>query len=389
MVAMTRSMNTIITNKEQVKQTHTYVSSATSESSSIETQAQETPTRRISSTRSSRISCKNTKHGQPSSHEEDALDAEIALAAVTRQAKGKRANQAHNIFEDDDLVDDEENNPEDDNEAENAIRQYLAEIGRYPLLHAEQEMYLARRIASGDMQAQQRLVEANLRLVVSIAKRYNNHGVLLLDLIQEGNLGLIRAAQKFDPTRGFRFSTYATWWIRQAISRAVAEHTRAIHIPVHVVELIYKMRRVTRQLYQDLGRDPFPEEIAQALHLTKERIVELQSIADIPVSLDAPFSEDEQYRLADTLEDTHAAVPVDVVTHQVLRDQIAGALETLSQRERQIIEMRYGLQDGYCHTLEEMSNHFKLTRERIRQIEVKALHMLRQPVQVRLLRDFA
>jgi RNA polymerase primary sigma factor len=342
-----------------------------------------------SSPRSARTNCKSTKRPLPSSSEEDALDADIALTAVTRQTRGRKANQAPTVFEDDDLVDDEENTTEDDHEAENAIRQYLAEIGRYPLLHADQEMHLARRIASGDMQAQQRLIEANLRLVVSIAKRYNNHGVLLLDLIQEGNLGLIRAAQKFDPARGFRFSTYATWWIRQAISRAVAEHTRAIHIPVHVVELIYKMRRVTRQLYQDLGRDPFPEEIAQSLHLTKERIVELQSMADIPVSLDAPFSEDEQYRLADTLEDTHAAVPADVVTHQVLRDQIASALETLSQRERQIIEMRYGLQDGYCHTLEEMSNHFKLTRERIRQIEVKALHTLRQPVQVRLLRDFA
>ncbi|GCE20343.1 sigma-70 family RNA polymerase sigma factor [Dictyobacter kobayashii] len=276
-----------------------------------------------------------------------------------------------------------------DLEAENAIRQYLAEIGRYPLLSAEQEMQLAQRIITGDIKAQQHLVEANLRLVVSIAKRYNNHGVSLLDLIQEGNLGLIRAAQKFDPVRGFRFSTYATWWIRQAISRAVAEHTRTIHIPVHVVELIYKMKRITRQLYQDLGRDPFPEEIANAIHLSKERIVELQSMAEAPISLDAPLSDDEQYHLADIIEDTHAAAPADVVTHQVLRDHISRALETLSQRERQVIELRYGLQDGYCHTLEELSTYFKLTRERIRQIEVKALRTLRQPVQVHLLRDFA
>ncbi len=274
-------------------------------------------------------------------------------------------------------------------EVDNAIRQYLGEIGRYPLLTAEQEMRIARRMVSGDMQAQQQLVEANLRLVVSIAKRYNNHGLSLLDLAQEGNLGLIRAAQKFDPGRGFRFSTYATWWIRQAISRAVAEHTRTIHIPVHVVELIYKMKRLTRQLFQDLGRDPLPEEIAHALNVTKERVVELQSMAEAPISLDAPLIDDEQYHLGDTLEDTRATAPADAVTHQVLRDQINCALEVLSQRERQVIELRYGLQDGYCHTLEELSTHFKLTRERIRQIEVKALRTLRQPIQVHLLRDFA
>ncbi len=283
----------------------------------------------------------------------------------------------------------EENEQSGESEVDNAIRQYLAEIGRYPLLTAEQEMQLACRIVKGDAEAQQRLVEANLRLVVSIAKRYNNHGVSLLDLIQEGNLGLIRAAQKFDPLRGFRFSTYATWWIRQAISRAIAEHTRTIHIPVHVVELIYKMKRITRQLYQDLGRDPFPEEVAKAANLTKERIVELQSMAETPISLDAPLIDDEQYHLADTLEDPQATAPAEVVTHQVLRDQIARALDTLNQRERQVIEMRYGLQDGYCHTLEELSTHFKLTRERIRQIEVKALRMLRQPVQVHLLHDLA
>lgn len=274
-------------------------------------------------------------------------------------------------------------------EPDNAIRQYLGEIGRYPLLTAEQETQIARRMVEGDMDAQRRLVEANLRLVVSIAKRYSNQGLSLLDLVQEGNLGLIRAAQKFDPAKGFRFSTYATWWIRQAISRAVAEHTRTIHIPVHVVELIYKMKRVSRQLYQDLGRDPQPEELALALRVTKERVMELQSMAETPVSLDAPLLEDEQYHLADTLEDTSATTPSDAVTQQVLREHISCALEVLSQRERQIIELRYGLHDGYCHTLEELSVHFKLTRERIRQIEVKALRTLRQPVQVHLLRDLA
>jgi len=274
-------------------------------------------------------------------------------------------------------------------EPDNAIRQYLGEIGRYPLLTAQQELQIARSMVEGDMDAQRRLVEANLRLVVSIAKRYSNQGLSLLDLVQEGNLGLIRAAQKFDPTRGFRFSTYATWWIRQAISRAVAEHTRTIHIPVHVVELIYKMKRVSRQLYQDFGREPQPEEVAQALRMTKERVMELQSMAETPVSLDAPLMEDEQYHLADMLEDTSTTTPGEAVSHQVLRDHIAHALETLSLREKQIIELRYGLQDGYCHTLEELSVHFKLTRERIRQIEVKALRTLRQPVQIHLLRDLA
>src|SRR3989454_2569683 len=300
--------------------------------------------------------------------------------------------------EDEDICADDEDEDEDGdgydefmgaNTIDNAIRQYLGEIGRYPLLNAEQEMLLARRVVEGDPEAQRCLVEANLRLVVSIAKRYNNHGVSLLDLVQEGNLGLIRATQKFDPTRGFRFSTYATWWIRQAISRAVAEYTRTIHIPVHVVELIYKVKRVTRALYQELGRDPSTEEIARAASLTRERVVELQSMSETPISLDAPLIDDEQYHLADTLEDTHTTTPADAVAHQVLRDHISSALEMLNQRERQVIELRYGLHDGYCHTLEELSAHFKLTRERIRQIEVKALRLLRQPIQVHLLHDLA
>jgi RNA polymerase primary sigma factor len=282
-----------------------------------------------------------------------------------------------------------EETEDNENEIENAIRQYLAEIGRFPLLTAEQEFQIAQKVVSGDHEAQKRLIEANLRLVVSIAKHYNNHGVSLLDLIQEGNMGLIRAAQKFDPVRGFRFSTYATWWIRQAISRALAEYTRTIHIPVHVVELIYKMKRVTRELYQSLGRDPFPEEIASAINLSKERVVELQSMAEAPISLDAPIIDDEQYHLADLLEDPQAVAPAEAVTHQVLRDQISRALETLNQRERQIIELRYGLYDGYCHTLEELSIYFKLTRERIRQIEVKALRTLQQPVKVHMLKDLA
>ena len=297
--------------------------------------------------------------------------------------------QEESYFDDEDDENKEEQEASDESMVDNAIRQYLGEIGRFSLLTAEQEMALAKRVIAGELEAQQRLVEANLRLVVSIAKRYNNHGIHLLDLVQEGNLGLIRAAQKFDPSRGFRFSTYATWWIRQAISRAVAEHTRTIHIPVHVVELIYKIKRITRRLYQELGRDPLAEEIAVAANLTKERVVELQSMAETPISLDAPLIDDEQYHLADTLEDTRATAPAEAVTHQALQDQIANALETLNMRERKVIEMRYGLYDGHCHTLEELSAFFKLTRERIRQIEVKALRTLRHPIQVHLLRDFA
>jgi RNA polymerase primary sigma factor len=328
--------------------------------------------------------------GENSSHEDLITRTERqALKAKPGRRRGKARPSEFREEDVDYLEEDEEEEKGEDNEAENAIRQYLAEIGRFPLLTSEQELKIARRVVEGDMIAQQHLIEANLRLVVSIAKRYNNHGISLLDLIQEGNLGLIRAVQKFDPRRGFRFSTYATWWIRQAISRAVAEHTRTIHVPVHVVELIYKMKRITRQLYQDLGRDPFPEEIACAINLSKERVVELQSIAETPISLDAPLIDDEQYHLADTLEDTYTAAPVEIVTHQVLRDQIVNALETLNHRERQVIELRYGLHDGYCHTLEELSAYFKLTRERIRQIEVKALRTLRQPIQLHLSGDFA
>lgn len=322
------------------------------------------------------------------------------MVALAKKALGEREDRKvprsaflneGDVFdeEEEEVIREEDEDERADNATDNAIRQYLAEIGRFPLLNARQESELAWRVLKGDMEAQRCLVEANLRLVVSIAKRYNTHSISLLDLVQEGNLGLIRAVQKFDPARGFRFSTYATWWIRQAISRAVAEHPRTIHIPVHVVELIYKIKRITRTLYQELGREPLPEEIAKAAHMSKERIVELQSMAETPISLDAPLVDDEQYHLADTLEDTCASTPADVVAHQALRDQISQALDMLNQRERQVIELRYGLHDGYCHTLEELSAFFKLTRERIRQIEVKALRTLRQPIQGHLLRDFA
>jgi RNA polymerase primary sigma factor len=276
----------------------------------------------------------------------------------------------------DDNEDREEPETRVENRADPAIRQYVEDIGHFPLLTAEQEMVLAKRVVEGDLEAQQRLVEANLRLVISIAKRYTNQRISLLDLVQEGNLGLMRAAQKFDPHRGFRFSTYATGWIRQAISRAVAEQTRTIHIPVHVVELISQIKRITRQLSQELGRDPLAEEVARAVNLTRERVVELQHMADPPISLDAPLADDEPYGLTDLLEDTRAPAPVDVITEQILCDQIADALELLDGRARQIIELRYGLADGHHHTLAELSSRFKLTRERIRQIEVRALRTL-------------
>jgi RNA polymerase primary sigma factor len=262
---------------------------------------------------------------------------------------------------------------------DDSVKQYLKEIGTYPLLSAEQELALAARIARGDLMAQQKLIEANLRLVVSIAKRYSNQGLAMLDLIQEGNIGLMRAAQKFDYKRGFRFSTYATWWIRQAISRAVAEHSRTIHIPVHVVELIYKIKRVARKIYQEQGIEPLPEQLAEELGLTKDRVVELLNAFEQPVSLDAPVSDDEQYHLADTLEDVSMAPPVDQVTQRLQREYIEQVMEVLNPRERTIIEMRYGLHDGHYHTLDDVSVIFKLTRERIRQIEVKALRKLRYP----------
>jgi RNA polymerase primary sigma factor len=271
---------------------------------------------------------------------------------------------------------------------DDAVKQYLKEIGTYPLLTADQELILAERVARGDPRARQKLVEANLRLVVSIAKRYSNQGLPLLDMIQEGNIGLMRAAQKFDYKRGFRFSTYATWWIRQAISRAIAEHSRTIHIPVHVVELIYKMKRIARRMYQEQGLEALPDQLASEVGLPKERVVELLNMAEQPISLDAPVADDEQYHLADMLEDASMMGPADQVSQQLLRDYIEKAMAVLTPRERRIIEMRYGLQDDHYHTLDEVSAEFKLTRERIRQIEVKALRKLRYPERYCGLQDY-
>ncbi len=271
---------------------------------------------------------------------------------------------------------------------DDSVKQYLKEIGMYPLLTAEQELMLAERVAHGDAQARQKLIEANLRLVVSIAKRYSNQGLPLLDLIQEGNIGLMRATQKYDYRRGFRFSTYATWWIRQAISRAIAEHARSIHIPVHVVELIYKIKRISRHLYQEQGLEPLPEQIAEQTGLPRERVIELLNVAEQPISLDAPMADDEEYHLADMLEDPAMTANLDQVSQQRQREHIERSMTVLNPRERTIIEMRYGLKDGHSLSLDEVSVLFHLTRERIRQIEVKALRKLRYPERYDSLRDF-
>ncbi len=287
---------------------------------------------------------------------------------------------------DDELMEEEENQR---GAVDDSVKQYLKEIGMYPLLTAEQELQLAERVARGDQRARQRLIEANLRLVVSIAKRYSNQGLPLLDLIQEGNIGLMRATQKFDYKRGFRFSTYATWWIRQAISRAIAEHSRSIHIPVHVVELIYKIKRIARRMYQEQGLEPLPEQLAAEIGLPRERVVELLSVSEQPISLDAPMADDEEYHLADMLEDNSVVLPMDQAAYQLQRDNIEQAMMVLNPRERTIIEMRYGLKDGHSLSLEEVSVLFHLTRERIRQIEVKALRKLRYPERYDGQRDFA
>ena len=279
----------------------------------------------------------------------------------------------------DELEEEEEEHEDQRSVLDDSVKQYLKEIGTYPLLTAHQELQLAERIAHGDELAQRQLIETNLRLVVSIAKRYTNQGLSLLDLIQEGNIGLMRAAQKFDYKRGFRFSTYATWWIRQAISRAIAEHSRTIHVPVHVVEIIYKIKRIARRIYQEDGMEALPEQIAAEMGLPKERIVELLNVSDQPVSLDAPVTDDEQYHLSETIEDVTTSAPVDQITQHMQRTYIEQAMRVLNERERTILEMRYGLKDGQSHTLDEVSAFYKLTRERIRQIEVKALRKMRYP----------
>ena len=268
------------------------------------------------------------------------------------------------------------------------VRMYLKEIGRVPLLTPEEEIELAKRIELGDLEAKRRLAEANLRLVVSIAKRYVGRGMLFLDLIQEGNLGLLKAVEKFDYRKGYKFSTYATWWIRQAITRAIADQARTIRIPVHMVETINRLVRVQRQLLQELGRDPLPEEIAEEMGISVDRVREIMKIAQEPVSLETPIGEEEDSHLGDFIEDQEAPSPADAASFSLLREQLEEVLETLTPREKKVLRLRFGLEDGRARTLEEVGQTFGVTRERIRQIEAKALRKLRHPSRSKRLKDF-
>ena len=267
------------------------------------------------------------------------------------------------------------------------VRMYLKEIGRVPLLTAQQEVELAKRMEAGDEQAQKDLAEANLRLVVSIAKRYVGRGMLFLDLIQEGNLGLIKAVEKFDYNKGYKFSTYATWWIRQAITRAIADQARTIRIPVHMVETINKLIRVQRQLLQKHGREPTPEEIAKEMDVSEDRVREIMKIAQEPVSLETPIGEEEDSHLGDFIEDHDAPAPADAASFMLLKEQLAEVLSTLTDREKKVLKLRFGLEDGKARTLEEVGKSFNVTRERIRQIEAKALRKLRHPSRSKKLKD--
>ena len=271
---------------------------------------------------------------------------------------------------------------------EDPVRMYLKEIGKVPLLSAEREIELAQRMEEGDEEAKKELAEANLRLVVSIAKRYVGRGMLFLDLIQEGNLGLIKAVEKFDYHKGYKFSTYATWWIRQAITRAIADQARTIRIPVHMVETINKLIRVSRQLLQELGREPTPEEIAKELDMPVERVREILKISQEPVSLETPIGEEEDSHLGDFIQDDNVPVPAEAAAQTLLKEQLDEVLDTLTEREQKVLRLRFGMNDGRARTLEEVEKEFDVTRERIRQIEAKALRKLRHPSRSRKLRDY-
>ncbi len=289
---------------------------------------------------------------------------------------------------DDDAAADEDLSVPEGIAIDDPVRMYLKEIGRVPLLTAEEEIMYAERIEQGDEEAKRKLAEANLRLVVSIAKRYVGRGMQFLDLIQEGNLGLIKAVEKFDHRKGFKFSTYATWWIRQAITRAIADQARTIRIPVHMVETINKLIRVTRQLVQELGREPTPEEIAAHMDIPVERVREIQKIAQEPVSLETPIGEEEDSHLGDFIEDQDAPAPAEAASFTLLKEQLEEVLESLTPREEKVLRLRFGLDDGRARTLEEVGQVFGVTRERIRQIEAKALRKLRHPSRSKKLKDY-
>ena len=303
------------------------------------------------------------------------------------------------ITDDDDdiLIDDEDNDVEvekidlsvpDGVSIEDPVRMYLKEIGKVPLLTAEEEIELAKRMELGDQEAKKRLAEANLRLVVSIAKRYVGRGMLFLDLIQEGNLGLIKAVEKFDDRKGYKFSTYATWWIRQAITRAIADQARTIRIPVHMVETINKLIRVSRQLLQELGREPTPEEIAEEMNMPVDRVREILKISQEPVSLETPIGEEEDSHLGDFIQDDNVPVPADAAAFTLLKEQLVEVLSTLTDREQKVLRLRFGLDDGRARPWEDVGKEFNVTRERIRQIEAKALRKLRHPSRSRKLKDY-
>lgn len=300
------------------------------------------------------------------------------------------------ILDNDDIILDDEDEVEiiDDVDVlegvstEDPVRMYLKEIGKVPLLSAEREIELAQRMEEGDEEAKKELAEANLRLVVSIAKRYVGRGMLFLDLIQEGNLGLIKAVEKFDYHKGYKFSTYATWWIRQAITRAIADQARTIRIPVHMVETINKLIRVSRQLLQELGREPLPEEIAKEMDMPVERVREILKISQEPVSLETPIGEEEDSHLGDFIQDDNVPVPAEAAAQTLLKEQLDEVLDTLTEREQKVLRLRFGMNDGRARTLEEVGREFDVTRERIRQIEAKALRKLRHPSRSRKLRDY-
>ena len=292
------------------------------------------------------------------------------------------------LFEDDMDLEQIEFSVPDGISVEDPVRMYLKDIGKISLLTSEEEIELAKRIEAGDEEAKKRLAETNLRLVVSIAKRYAGRGMQFLDLIQEGNLGLIKAVEKFDYRKGYKFSTYATWWIRQAITRAIADQSRTIRIPVHMVETINRLIRTSRQLLQELGREPQPEEIAKRMDIPVERVREVMKISQDPVSLETPIGEEEDSHLGDFIQDEHVAVPVDAATFTLLHEQLLEVLETLTEREQKVLKLRFGLEDGHPRTLEEVGREFNVTRERIRQIEAKALRKLRHPSRSKKLKDY-
>ncbi|MDO5301704.1 MAG: RNA polymerase sigma factor RpoD [Tissierellia bacterium] len=325
------------------------------------------------------------------SQEIDLLYAEFEEQDIEIEREGdehegdKKSSKAHEKDHEDK---EDELKPPKGVSVDDPVRMYLKEIGKIPLLTADEEVEIAKRMEAGDPTAKRELAEANLRLVVSIAKRYVGRNMSFLDLIQEGNLGLMKAVDKFDYTKGFKFSTYATWWIRQAITRAIADQARTIRIPVHMVETINKLTRVQRQLVQELGRDPQPEEVAREMNITVEKVREIQKIAQDPVSLETPIGEEEDSHLGDFIPDDEIQSPQEAATFTLLKEQLETVLTTLTEREKQVLILRFGLEDGRARTLEEVGREFEVTRERIRQIEAKALRKLRHPSRSKKLKDF-